>query len=312
MTTYLFETEDFDAREIEVKKCIQKENFLDASLSIYDLDDSNLDDALEDLDTYGLFSDKKIVIIRNIENFKIDQNQSIYDHFLRYLQNTDSEKLLIIEAKKLNHTTKLAKDLKKYCKLVELNLSSKSYIKDCLKDYEVSMDTINLIDEYCLGDFTKITSECEKLKTYRLDTKRITKQDVINLVTKKLGDSKDLTFSFSRSLAEKDTKNALMKYRELLDYQIEPLSIIGLLASQMRIIYQVKILSKRRLSDKEIGNILGEKEFRIKKTRELLPFYTDLECRTMIQKLADIDYHIKTTDTDPNREIELFIINYTK
>ena len=93
MTTYLFETEDFDAREIEIKKCIQKENFLDASLSIFDLDDSSLDDALEDLDTYGLFSDKKIVIIRNIENFKIDQNQSIYDHFLRYLQNTDPEKL---------------------------------------------------------------------------------------------------------------------------------------------------------------------------------------------------------------------------
>ena len=33
-----------------------------------------------------------------------------------------------------------------------------------LKDFDISQDTINLLDEYCLGDISKIANECEKLK----------------------------------------------------------------------------------------------------------------------------------------------------
>ena len=98
--------------------------------------------------------------------------------------------------------------------------------------------------------------------------------------------------------------------KELLNYNIEPLSIIGLLGSQLRIIYQVKILSKNRLSDQEIAKQLEEKsDYRIKKTRELIPLYTEEELLKLMQKLSDIDYQLKTTDKDPNLEIENFIIN---
>ena len=94
---------------------------------------------------------------------------------------------------------------------------------------------------------TKIYNECEKLKNYKMEDKTITKEDITELVMKKLGDSKDLVFSFTRSLAERDRKASLKKYKELLTYNIEPLSFIGLLARQIRIIYQVKILEKRNL-----------------------------------------------------------------
>ena len=53
---------------------------------------------------------------------------------------------------------------------------------------------------------TKIYNECEKLKNYKMEDKTITKEDITELVMKKLGDSKDLVFSFTRSLAERDRK----------------------------------------------------------------------------------------------------------
>ena len=130
------------------------------------------------------------------------------------------------------------------------------------------------------------------------------------MVVKKLGDERDLTFAFSRSLAERDIKNSLLKYHELLNYNIEPLSIIGLLASQIRIIYQVKLLEKNRLSDREIADTLGEKsDYRIKKTRELTRLYSEDELLGLMQKLSDMDYKIKTTDVDGKNLIEMFIIN---
>ena len=88
------------------------------------------------------------------------------------------------------------------------------------------------------------------------------------------------------------------------------LSIIGLIASQIRIIYQVKVLEKQRLSNDEIASMLGEKNsYRIKKTKELTRYYSESELLELMNTLADMDYKLKTTDSDPNNLIELFILN---
>ena len=134
-------------------------------------------------------------------------------------------------------------------------MDSKKYITNLLKDYKIDSNTIQYLIDYCGNDFTKIDQECLKLMNFKWDEKVITKSDIDEIVVKKLGDSRDLTFAFSKALAMRDKVDALRKYKELLNYQIEPLSIIGLLASQIRIIYQVKILEKRHLSDKEIAVI---------------------------------------------------------
>ena len=311
MKSYLLETTDYSAMMREIKKIIQKEKFEDAEESSYDMEEVSLSKAIEDLDTYGFLSPKKIIRIKNIEEIKQEEEKDNIEHLIKYIENPNENNLLIIEAKKLNNTTKLAKELKKRCTVVEENTNTKSYIKECLKGYEINQESIDLLDEYCLGDFTKITSETEKLKNYKWDEKKIEKKDIIELVQKKLGDSKDLTFAFSRSIALKDKKQALEKYRELLQYNIEPLGIIGLLGSQIRIIYQVKLLAKKHLNDREIANMLGEKEFRIKKTKELIALYTEKECLELMKKLSEIDFKIKTTDINSKKEIEMFILNIT-
>ena len=103
----------------------------------------------------------------------------------------------------------------------------------------------------------------------------------------------------------KDKKEALKKYKELLSYDIEPLSIIGLLASQIRIIYQVKLLEKRNLRDKEIANILEEKsDYRITKTRELTRLYSEEELLKLMQELSEMDLKLKTNDVDGKSLLE--------
>lgn len=309
MNSYLLEGIDYVAIEKEVNKIIEKEKFTSSSLSIYDMEETLLENALEDLDTYTFLSDKKTIIIKNIDSIKYDDYKSDFDYLLKYIDNPSNDNLLIIEAKKLNGTYKITKELKKKCKYIELELNSKSFIKNELKDYKINQNTINLLDEYCIGDFTKIQSECDKLKNYKFDEKEINEDDIKALVIKKLGDPQDLTFSFARSISSKDKSDALKKYRELLEYNIEPLGILGLLGSQIRIIYQVKLLDSRGMRDKDIASTLSEKEFRVKKTRELIGLYTNQELLGLMKKLADIDLKIKTTDIDPNTEIELFIVN---
>ena len=67
---------------------------------------------------------------------------------------------------------------------------------------------------------------------------------------------------------------------------------------------------KRNLSDQEIAKMLEEKsDYRIKKTRELVALYSEKELLELMKKLSEIDYRIKTSDVDSNKEIENFILN---
>ena len=308
MDSYLIESSDFLSFQNEKDKIIKEKGFTDSLISIYDLEEVEISNALEDLDTYGFLSSKKVIILLNIENLKYDDYKKDIDHLIKYIENPNPDNLLIIYSKG-NNTLKTIKELKKACKNIDVNISIKDYIKNTFKDYKIDFKAINMLEEYCLDDFTKVVSECSKLKNYKCNDKVITCDDIDVLVNKKLGDSRDLTFAFSRSLAEKDKKTSLEKYRELLEYNIEPLSIIGLLASQIRIIYQVKLLEDKGLKDKEIAEVLGEKEFRIKKTRELTRLYSKDELLNLMQELSNMDYRLKTEDIDGNNLIELFILN---
>lgn len=310
MNNYLLESNDSIALEKSQEKIIKDNKFTKASIYTYDLEEPSLDNALEDLDTYGLFTQEKVIILKNIELLKYDDNKKEFEHLFRYLDNPNPDNLLIIEVNKLSSNSKVGKVLKEKCNYEKIELNTKSYIKQLLKDYEIDSNTVNLLDNYCLGDISKIYNECQKLKNYKYDEKVITEDDVKELVTKKLGDSKDLTFAFSRSIALRDKKDALKKYKELLSYNFEPISIIGLLSSQIRIIYQVKLFEKERLTDKEIANILEEKsDYRITKTRELTKLYTEDTLLHLLQELSDIDLKMKTTDLDANALLEQFIIN---
>ncbi len=307
MNNYLIEGSDYISVNNKISEIIKKNGFSDASISKYDLSEGRLDDALEDLNTYGLFSDKKIVIINNFD--KMDPLFNKPEELLKYVENSSSLNLLFVVSDKYDDRKKIIKDLKKKMKFIKISTDPVVFTKSCLEGYKVENGVINLLVNNTLGDVTRLYNECNKLKTYKINDKYISKDDVEELSFKRLGDSTETTFQFSRALAEKDKKSALKLYQELLNYKIEPLSIIGLLASQFRIMYQVKSLEEKNMRNDEIASSLKEKPYRITKTRELTRYYSKKEILDLMIKLEDIDLKIKTTSVDANTLVQLFILN---
>lgn len=307
MNNYLIEGSDYISVNNKISEIIKKNGFSDASISKYDLSEGLLDDALEDLNTYGLFSDKKIVIINNFD--KMDPLFNKPEELLKYVENSSSLNLLFVVSDKCDDRKKIIKDLKKKMKFIKISTDPVVFTKSCLEGYKVENGVINLLVNNTLGDVTRLYNECNKLKTYKINDKYISKDDVEELSFKRLGDSTETTFQFSRALAEKDKKSALKLYQELLNYKIEPLSIIGLLASQFRIMYQVKNLEEKNMRNDEIASSLKEKPYRITKTRELTRYYSKREILDLMIKLEDIDLKIKTTSVDANTLVQLFILN---
>lgn len=306
---YLIENADFAVVQLTIEKILKENNFLDATINYYDMQEVTLDKALEDLDTYGLLTNKKVIVITNFLEVELTDTINL-ERLVKYVKSEVFENILIIVTNKfVVKDNKYLKELKKNLVAINTELDSVSYIKDELKGYKLETGVINMINEACLGDITKIQSECSKLKTYKYMDKAINKSDVLDLVVKKMGDPTDLTFSFVRALALKDKREALTLYQNILDYNVEPLSLIGLLASQFRIMYQVMVLERKNTRTSDIAKILNAKEYRITKTKELTKYYTEQEILNLIIKLSDIDLKIKTTNSDPNLLLQLFILN---
>lgn len=310
MNSYLLEGSDHLTVNNIISKIIATEKFDSIPINNYDMDSVPLDNALEDLDTYGFFQDKKVIVISNFDNLKFDDNLDSIEHLFKYLKSSSKDNLLFIVCNKIDDRKKIYKDLKKIMSYQKIDIDAEDFIKEQLASYKLEAGVIRLISDLCQNDISKIYNECLKLKCFKIDDKFITKDDVDSLVTKKLSQLNELSFSLIRLMAEKDKHGALKTYNELLEYQFEPLSIIGLLESQFRLMYQIKVLSKDGLNNDEIAKKLGEKSsYRIKKVREVTKFYSKSEILDVFIRLSDIDLKIKTSIADPVFLLQLFILN---
>lgn len=277
----------------EIDSIIKILEFENSSRNSYDLSEVPLMNAIEDLDTYSFLSDKKIIIITNIFEAKDSKEM---EHLFKYLEKPSSLNLLFIVVDKLDNKLTITKKLKNCNNIEYRKLETDPYLfaKNKLSTYNISQQDIRLLVEKCMNDITTINSECEKLMIYKLDSKDINKEDIELMVVKKLGDSSEILFSFINALLQKNKKRTMQIYKELQDYQIDISSIIGLLASQLKLIAQIKILKMDNLKNIEIQEKLQLKSlYQIKKLSEYT-YYSLEEIKNMIFLIEDIDYKIKS------------------
>ena len=307
--SYLLEGADGVVLDKKIDEIISSTNFSNASRSSYDIDEKDLSDALEDLDTYSFLNDKKVIVIKNVFSNNSDIKST---HLLKYIDNPNPDNLLILTCKKLDNRLNLAKKIKsnKNITFIKLEVNPNKYVKEILKDYKVEDSTINLLIEKCRGNITALNSECNKLMIYKIEEKNITKSDIYDMVIERLGESNEVLFSFVNSILSKNKTNSFKEYEELLKYNIDSNSIIGLVSSQTRLIYQIKILNEKGLSNEQIRETLGAKSiFQIKKIKEYTYKYTYKELANLISSLAKIDLNIKSGKLNSNMAIDMLLIN---
>lgn len=309
MLNYLLESSDHLLLEKKIDSIIEKEKFQGEYRATYDLEEVALANALEDLDTYSFLSSKKVIIIKNILSSLTLENEK--KHLIKYLENPSSDNLLIMTSDKMDAKT-FSKKLKslKTLEYQKLETNPVSFAKNILDGYKISNMDLSYLAELCNNDITKLNSECEKLMMYKIDTKEIAREDITNLVVKKLGDSNEILFSLAKAIMSKEKKQALKLYNDLKAYQIDANSIIGLMASQMKLVSQIKVLKEKKLNVIQIQQNLNLKSsYQVKKLSEYIYSYSYNDIKTFFNRLFDLDYSIKTGKVDSSNAIELLIIN---
>ena len=290
-----------------INKIIKENNINRESISSYDLETDNIMSALEDINTLSIFSDKKLVIVYNIESLikKDDKNNDLYvSELIKYLNN-QSDNILIITGKSLPNRKKLITSFDSFSTKIEAtNFDINYYINELLNGYKMSNNDIELLKTYCSNDLLRIKNEIEKLKLYRFDEKQITRDDIESLVKKDL----DKTIFDLINSVEKGTKNRSFDiYKELKEQNEEDMKILSMLANNYRLIYQIKNLTYTK-TDNEIKEILGiSNPKRISVLRSKGYNYTNKDLENILSFLADLDYKIKTGLIDKETAVYLFL-----
>ena len=311
---FLLESESSIAKEIKIKDLINNLNFNDAYISTYDMDNTSLNNALEDLNTYSLLSNKKVIIIKSID--KLTNNNTDYnlnealDNLYKYIENPNPNYLLIITLNKLNHRLNRDKTLIGICTCIDVEYNTKDRINKILEGYKLDNGLVDYLIDYLNNDNERIENECLKLKNYKLEEKEITIEDINNICVKEYGDASNIMFSLIRSIFENNKNEAIKKFKLYEKYNQNLLGFISLLDNELRLIYQIKILEDRHISNNEIMKILKIKsDYRIKKIKELTRLYSYNSLNKLFIKIKEIDYKSKTTDINIESLIEDFIIN---
>lgn len=303
---YLLVYDNYYLFQEKLKDIISSTKFENASITNYDLEEEDLYNALLDLDTYSFLTEQKVIIIKNINLLEDNQDTK---HLLKYLDNPNNDNLLILTTTKFNATKKINKELKKKTNYIKLETDLNKEIKNILQGYEVEAGVITKLIEYSNNNIDIIKSECDKLKQYKFDTKKITKEDVETIVIKHIGESTQIVFDLIKDIAIKDKKRAIIKYEKLKKYNVDDIVLIGLLESQLRLMIQIIMFSEKNYTNKDIAATLNIHPYRIEKTKELLRYSNKKDVCNMIKNLSNIDYKIKSGQIDNKDAIFMYIIN---
>ena len=284
----------------EIDKIINK--LTNYELIKYDLNEIEFNKIIEDLDTYDMFLKQKVIIGYN-PLFLIEKTDFKEDKLLKYINNP-SDNILILVVNKLNNRLKLVTEIKKVFKIITIkNIDYSTFIENNLEDYKMDKSTIQYFLNKVGQNYNIIESELEKLKLYKVDKKIITKEDIDLISNRNIESS---IFDLIDSIVKKDKKKVYELYEHFLSSGTEIIQIMIMLANQIRLIYNVKVLN--RLSDSEISNLLEVHEYPVKLARNKGYNYSKKELLNMLYNLAILDEDIKSNKCLQNISFLTFIM----
>lgn len=309
MNTYIIESGDYVVINSKIKEILKKTKLTSDMIIKYDLLETPISVAIEDLDTYNFLSSNKVVVCDNAYFLTASKPKGAVLHneeeLERYLKNPSSENVLILICEKLDSRKKIVKLVdKKFILGGEVSIDD--LIKEKLDDYKMDFKTIKYLIDYCDNDNERILNEVDKLKCLKLEEKVITIDDIKESVIKLTGDN---IFSLIDSIVSKNKRKAYNIMEELINKGEDISKIIIMVADQFRLMYQVKSFLKQGYTNDQIASALKIHPYRVKLAIEKGYNYSSKVLLTNLEYFFDLDYMIKTGSNNPKMCFELFLAN---
>lgn len=288
-----------------------------AEIVKFDGSDKNfsIDEMLEACESNSLFSNETVVLVNQpyFLNKRIEDKE--LERLYRYIDNPIYETDLIFYTYEDNFNSKL-KAYKtvlgnaQHIKLDGLDYKNfNNYVKERIKQENINInnDALNLLNTICKRDATLLNQNLEILSLY---PEKITTQ-VINKLC--VASDENEAFDLLNALTSKDVSKTISLSRKLMQSNDSIYSVIGLIANQLRYLYNLAYLQSIGKKKSEILDITNSNEYRLNLSLDVLKNLSMNQIIELLANLSDLDYKCKSDSSlsEENR-FELFILNLLK
>ncbi len=174
---------------------------------------------------------------------------------------------------------------------------------------EIEASAAEELAAFAGSDLRLLDQELDKLVAYVDRARPITKADVHLLVSYV---QQANVFEMVDALGRRDGEQALKLLHRLLEDGEHPLSLLGMIVRQFRIMIQVKDLAERGVSPSKISGQLGLHSFVAEKGLRQSQNFSMEQLETISRRLLETDLAIKTGQMDQVLALDLLIAGLSK
>lgn len=316
---YLISSSSYYLMEDEIKKIIG-----DNIHTTYDLNNDLLEDVLEEASYFSLFDDKKYMVVRNADIFKMAKRKKKDEEgneedtpnkdklLLNYLENPNPNTVIIFTVfGNVATNKKIYKTISSRYKYINIPTLKPSEIYDRVNDifkkdgYKINKDGIYYIINNSLNNYDLVINEIRKIELYYLDNKVIKQEDLENIVSNNMVDN---NFKFIDAVLDKNLKQSIKCYDDLMIQKQEPIMLLIMISKDIRSMLLIKKMLNTK-SKFEMKSILGIKfDFQLDKLINRSYKYKEEKLEEYLVYICDMDYKIKNGKVTAKNALLLTIL----
>ena len=248
---------------------------------------------------------------------KIESEQN-YQELIDYINHPDESCDLIFLVNttdnEINKKSEIYQAIEKNGQIIALSEPKENewqqvvahYFKEKWPNVVIDNDAIQELARRTEGDYDSLFNNGSKLALY---TEHIRYDDVTLMVTRPLEENAFLLFNY---LIDNKNMEAVALYRDLKSNNVEPVTLISMIANQFRLLNRVSYLSKKRYENDSIAQELSINPIRAKILRKNSMVISQKAINRTLEDLYQLDLNIKSGLLDRFYSFELFLINFKR
>ena len=298
-----------------MNRIIQSFKNLETTIIKYDMDITPLSKIVEDAITVPLLEDAKIIIIKNPKFLtkNIDAPKEDVKMFIKYLKNPLETTILMIDATNcvIQQANEIYKVLRNDARIIDYPDAEEIEIKGWIvrsftsNNIEIKDDALNLLMEYIGDDQPRLSQEIAKLASYVGKGGTIYQSDIKLLVPK---DMNNEIYNLIKAIINHNLTKTYHIYNSLTSNIKDPSVIISLISNKFKELITTYKLLKFGYSQSDIAKFYeissGKAYYLVQEAKSFR--LVDLEY--YIDKLAELDYQIKSGKIDKMVGLELLLL----
>ncbi|PBB06838.1 DNA polymerase III subunit delta [Salimicrobium humidisoli] len=307
---YLIEQEKEKIVRAETTKEEREFNY-----STFNLEDTPVEEVVADAETLPFLGDRKLIVAENPVFLLAKPPKSEVEHdinrLLTYINDPAPYTTLVLIApyEKVDERKKVMKELKKKAEVKSFSAIREWNMEEWVDKLavELNLDLAPGVKELVIQsagtNLMVMRSELEKLGLYA-ENNYISTDIAEELLSSSLDTS---GLKLVDAVINKDLGKAVSIYKELLRMNEEPIALIALLASQFRMIAQVKILKQKGYTENHMKNYIKAHPYVLKLAGQREKKFTQEKLDHILLTLARTDEYMKTGQMEKGLAFEMML-----